>query len=962
LGEQRDHKDKREKRAGKDQPDPANTAGKGGREHGKEKGQVEQGSTASDGTANLTNKPREKKRKCSESGKDQTALADLVQMVRTLQEKVDEQSEKLAKQAHQASLGERLLREKRERELEDEEERAMQQDSEIRQLRAELEESKAREAAKFRELDDPEYAARFESLMKTGIYSLESVKAALEATKQDGKYSCTRADAYLKAIHANQRNAVLQQANQALADDQPSIQPGSALARLLGTYGNEDAVDIVVRLKDVHAKRKSSHCAIPAVAAGNLLQAAAVKNDSSMGRKGLSFLSQVASAVCEDCEKCKELRGEAEAAEKWRANKAAAATPAPKALQSEGNSKKRLTLPFKISDSRRDVKRPRGLCGECGKGQEGGKWLYFCDDCGRGFHLLCPNWKHLRHPSGGPTWFSCNDCVELRNRDVAQGDESRDYREVSEEVEHGLAPVSSEASCSATGGALAAEAKAGANRVEGDAVLASNTPAAPPTSNHGATAISRETRRPALVTPTATPEPSSLLQIYGADPCRTGRPGIELDPGTTPSHPTTTGNKATPSMNVKDYFIWLPVPGDWAPKQAPGSKSDSAKIHTHPECGYSKVAYQNWRRKNVTQRDLVKAQGSTLGPLVRGISAEMKVTIGRQFLREPELSWLWPKPVMTDNDIDLWVRADPDFTWVNQIPDETLLSLLDRRFGVKKPDLFLSRKFYEDLPTTDENGDVNYHADLFNRWATEWNTELMELQKSGCDLSHVDLRQTLLTAVSTYKLIHRQALQYNTQSVYLLLAHLCDWVFQEEDNILSARNKRASLVDDKQQGDSTKFTPATKAVAPNRAGGGTAQTGPTKPNPTAQALLTQLTQIAQQLGADSSAGAGGTRPLPAHLKPSSDPNKVNCRGCNNNWDKSRSIPCYKGCKYYEHPEYNKECKTKDGKQNPALTWRNFRERFPQTTPPASFLQWEEFSKNPPQQHKSPTKRPRGDNA
>jgi hypothetical protein len=493
LGEQRDHKDKREKRAGKDQPDPANTAGKGGREHGKEKGQVEQGSTASDGTANLTNKPREKKRKCSESGKDQTALADLVQMVRTLQEKVDEQSEKLAKQAHQASLGERLLREKRERELEDEEERAMQQDSEIRQLRAELEESKAREAAKFRELDDPEYAARFESLMKTGIYSLESVKAALEATKQDGKYSCTRADAYLKAIHANQRNAVLQQANQALADDQPSIQPGSALARLLGTYGNEDAVDIVVRLKDVHAKRKSSHCAIPAVAAGNLLQAAAVKNDSSMGRKGLSFLSQVASAVCEDCEKCKELRGEAEAAEKWRANKAAAATPAPKALQSEGNSKKRLTLPFKISDSRRDVKRPRGLCGECGKGQEGGKWLYFCDDCGRGFHLLCPNWKHLRHPSGGPTWFSCNDCVELRNRDVAQGDESRDYREVSEEVEHGLAPVSSEASCSATGGALAAEAKAGANRVEGDALRA--TPRQP--RPHPTTAPRPSRERPA---------------------------------------------------------------------------------------------------------------------------------------------------------------------------------------------------------------------------------------------------------------------------------------------------------------------------------------------------------------------------------------------------------------------------------------------------------------------------------
>jgi hypothetical protein len=321
---------------------------------------------------------------------------------------------------------------------------------------------------------------------------------------------------------------------------------------------------------------------------------------------------------------------------------------------------------------------------------------------------------------------------------------------------------------------------------------------------------------------------------------------------------------------------------------------------------------------------------------------------------------------MTDADVDLWVKSDPDHKWVDQIPDETLLSLLDRRFGVKKPDLFLSRKFYEDLPTTDENGDVNYHADLFNRWATEWNTELMELQKSGCDLSHVDLRQTLLTAVSTYKLIHRQALQYNTQSVHLLLAHLCDWVFQEEDNILSARNKRASLVDDKQQADSPKFTPALRAPTHHRAGGGASQHGTTKPNTTAQALLTQLTQlnsqIAQQLGTEAAAGVGNTRPLPVHLKQSNDPNKVNCRGCNNNWDKSRSIPCFKGCKYSEHPEYNKECKVKDGKQNPGLTWKNFRERFPQTAPPASFLQWEEFTKNLPPPNKSPTKRPRAENA
>ena len=106
------------------------------------------------------------------------------------------------------------------------------------------------------------------------------------------------------------------------------------------------------------------------------------------------------------------------------------------------------------------------------------------------------------------------------------------------------------------------------------------------------------------------------------------------------------------------------------------------------------------------------------------------------------------------------------------------------------------------------------------------------------------------------------------------------------------------------------------------------------------------------------------RPYPAHLKPVADGSKVNCRGCNNNWTvTNRSIPCYRGCKYSEHPDYNKDCKTRDGKQFPALTWKNFRERFPQATPPASFLQWEEFqSKNPPNKNPSSRKRERQDDS
>jgi hypothetical protein len=403
------------------------------------------------------------------------------------------------------------------------------------------------------------------------------------------------------------------------------------------------------------------------------------------------------------------------------------------------------------------------------------------------------DWKHLRHPSGGATWFSCSECVAQRDIDLANGNDARDYREVSEEVEHGLAPVSAEASDSEPDG----DRSSGGGPAQGTGRQNDLNRDHNPADEHTAPSASEPGRaghpphRPALSTPPATPHPSSsLLHLYGGGGTPQD-PQNKLNSGTTGVSDLSSENKTTPSINVKDYFIWHAVPPNWEPK--PGDGPKRSETQCHPECGYSKTAYQNWRRKNVTARDLVEGQGSTLGPLVRGISAEMKISIGRQFLREPALSWLWPRPVMTDEDVDAWALTDPDFSWVNKIPDETLLSLLDKRFGVKKPDLFLSRKFYENLPTKDKHGDINYHADTFNRWATDWNTELNELIKSGCDLSHVNLRETLLTALSTYPLIHREAKQFNTKSAYSLLAHLCDWVFQEEEAIQSARNKRVSL-------------------------------------------------------------------------------------------------------------------------------------------------------------------------
>ena len=91
------------------------------------------------------------------------------------------------------------------------------------------------------------------------------------------------------------------------------------------------------------------------------------------------------------------------------------------------------------------------------------------------------------------------------------------------------------------------------------------------------------------------------------------------------------------------------------------------------------------------------------------------------------------------------------------------------------------------------------------------------------------------------------------------------------------------------------------------------------------------------------AGGETPKPLPPHLK-SQDNNTAKCRGCNNVWNRSRPIPCFKACKYVDHPHYNKHCTTNDPQQKEKLTWAGFRERFPSIDPPKGLVAWEEYIK------------------
>jgi hypothetical protein len=233
---------------------------------------------------------------------------------------------------------------------------------------------------------------------------------------------------------------------------------------------------------------------------------------------------------------------------------------------------------------------------------------------------------------------------------------------------------------------------------------------------------------------------------------------------------------------------------------------------------------------------------------------------------------------------------------------------------------------------------VNYHADKFCRWAGAWSTELMELQKAGVNFEGVDLKQTLLNAVATYKVIHDKAVRIATTSANILLATLCDWVIEEEENACSRRAQKVSLLKDGAGGEA-----AIQAV-PQPAGAAKQNTQPQAQTHSKASAAALMTHLGTSTAASGDQGASrATQRLASHLR--ANANKVFCRGCSNNWDNSQSIPCYRGCKYSEHPEYYADCKNTDPPtRRNSLTWRGYRDRNPSGPFPPSFLRWEEFQK------------------
>jgi hypothetical protein len=387
---------------------------------------------------------------------------------------------------------------------------------------------------------------------------------------------------------------------------------------------------------------------------------------------------------------------------------------------------------------------------------------------------------------------------------------------------------------------------------------------------------------------------------------------------------------------MEDYSRWEDTPK--------GHKT--SEVHTTK--GWGKIPYQNWRRMNVSRRDACRNTTHELGQLsLRALTTEMRQSIGGNILNERSLwhhcaevnrlyelkkgtsGYRYAAPPLdytelTDKDVDTWVDKDPIYEWVGRIPDDELLRLLDRRFGVHKPDLFLAKKFPSNLPKTLPNGDVNYCCQDFVTWSSEWASERNELISSGCDLSGYDMKQTLLNAVSTNQIIHDAASQCASSSIHLILAHLINWLRNEEETQTTARQRREKLLGD-----------------------------PLNRQPPAQGRTTpQSPPVSNPIGGRERAGALVTdakkadRPLPLHITAIPTGKSVKCNGCGVVYDLSKTVSCWNGCRFIEHPRFNAQCRTREWRAGDVcITWRNFRTDYPEIRQlPAQFLSWETWTK------------------
>ncbi len=186
------------------------------------------------------------------------------------------------------------------------------------------------------------------------------------------------------------------------------------------------------------------------------------------------------------------------------------------------------------------------------------------------------------------------------------------------------------------------------------------------------------------------------------------------------------------------------------------------------------------------------------------------------------------------------------------------------------------------------------------------------------------MKPTLLNAVSTNQIIHDAASQCASSSIHLILAHLINWLRNEEETQTTARQRREKLLGDPLN----RQPPAQGRIAPQ---------SPPVSNPIigrerAGALVTDAKKT--------------DRPLPLHITAIPTGKSVKCNGCGVVYDLSKTVSCWNACRFIEHPRFNAQCRTREWRAGDVcITWRNFRTDYPEIRQlPALFLSWETWTK------------------
>jgi hypothetical protein len=363
-----------------------------------------------------------------------------------------------------------------------------------------------------------------------------------------------------------------------------------------------------------------------------------------------------------------------------------------------------------------------------------------------------------------------------------------------------------------------------------------------------------------------------------------------------------TGANGGVSFKIEKYSDWKAPPTDW----------DILK--THPECGMTKPAYQNWKALNVSRRDQA---GGALGPLTNSIREDMMASVASVLIaNHPTI-----RAGRDEDEFTAWLEKDPKYTRVKTIPDDELLRCIDKHFCILDHEPFVAMKFGGPVqgyhPTT-EDGDTNYFASAFSAFADRWLNALKELKTGGWNDKTRDLRQTFVNALEAQPTLHREASTYKTASHELLIAYMRGWCIQRETEVQKNAHTRAE-------------TAAARTAAVK---------SPTRDKSEKDKYEKAIKVLRTEINALKAQGGTGERTVTARVPSHIDiKTQWYCHGCGKTYSKDgRAIPCETQCVYHEHAEHNTEYRK--GKAWPAdkspLSWgtaESYRAKYKTELPP-----------------------------